>query len=265
MRGILKLLIRPTSSWLTPITELRARVGLPPSSKNALVEGFSPEGTLALFPAAFAAPKPDWPARVHQIGFPLYDVETTSELSPAVQQFLEQGPPPVIFTLGTAIIRMETNYFEVAYEAIKHVGLRGIFLVGKTPRRIPPAAMTDPQICITDYEPFSRLFPKGQVIVHQCGIGTTAQGLASSRPQILVPFAHDQPDNAARIKRLGVGLAIPAERYNVARAAAAIDRLIREDDFRLHAIAISPSLQKNGAARAASAICELAGRRTGFC
>ena len=231
MRGILKLLIRPTSSWLTPITELRARVGLPPSSKNALVEGFSPEGTLALFPAAFAAPKPDWPARVHQIGFPLYDVETTSELSPAVQQFLEQGPPPVIFTLGTAIIRMETNYFEVAYEAIKHVGLRGIFLVGKTPRRIPPAAMTDPQICITDYEPFSRLFPKGQVIVHQCGIGTTAQGLASSRPQILVPFAHDQPDNARRLEQFGVGITIPPRRLNSLRLIKALTRVTADAGF----------------------------------
>ena len=231
MRGILKLLIRPTYSWLTPITELRARVGLPPSSKNALVEGFSPEGTLALFPAPFAAPKPDWPARVHQIGFPLYDVETTSELSPAVQQFLEQGPPPVIFTLGTAIIRMETNYFEVAYEALKHLGLRGVFLVGKTPRRIPPAAMTDPRICITDYEPFSRLFPKGEVIVHQCGIGTTAQGLASGRPQILVPFAHDQPDNARRLEQLGVGITIPARRLNSLRLIEALNRVNADAGF----------------------------------
>jgi UDP:flavonoid glycosyltransferase YjiC (YdhE family) len=158
-------------------------------------------------------------------------VETTSELSPAVQQFLEQGPPPVIFTLGTAIIRMETNYFEVAYEALKHLGLRGVFLVGKTPRRIPPAAMTDPRICITDYEPFSRLFPKGEVIVHQCGIGTTAQGLASGRPQILVPFAHDQPDNARRLEQLGVGTTIPARRLNSLRLIKALTQVTAEAGF----------------------------------
>ena len=41
-------------------------------------------------------------------------------------------------------------------------------------------------------------------MVHHGGIGTTAQALAAGVPQLIMPLAHDQPDNAARVQRLGV-------------------------------------------------------------
>jgi rhamnosyltransferase subunit B len=43
------------------------------------------------------------------------------------------------------------------------------------------------------------------MLVHHGGIGTTAQALRAGRPQLVIPMAHDQFDNAARVKRLGVG------------------------------------------------------------
>jgi rhamnosyltransferase subunit B len=224
MGWFLRQLARPTRSWLTPIDVLRSRTGLPASSKNALIDGYSPYGTLALFPAAFAPAQPDWPAGVRQIGFPLFDEETTTDVSTGVRQFLAGGSRPVVFTLGTAIVMMETTYFEIAYAAVKKLGLRAVFLVGKKPRGIPALATTDPDIHISNYEPFSGLFPHASVIVHQCGIGTTAQALASGRPQVLVPFAHDQPDNARRVVALGAGVAIPARRLNVARLVAALEK-----------------------------------------
>ncbi len=231
MRWFLRLLAKPTNYWLTPIAALRARIGLTPSSRNVLIDGFSPFGTLALFPSAFAPAQPDWPTGVQEIGFPLFDEETTSEISPGLGQFLDAGPAPVVFTLGTAVVMMETNYFEVAYEAVKRLGLRAVFLVGKSPRRIPTAATTDANIHISNYEPFSGLFPRGAVIVHQCGIGTTAQALASGRPQVLVPFAHDQPDNARRVVDLGVGVSIPARRLNVARLVSAIETVTQTPSY----------------------------------
>lgn len=222
MRLLMWLLAKPTEFWLTPLARLRSRLGLPPSLKNELIDGFSPYGTLTLFPAAFAPPQPDWPAKTFQIGFPYFDEETTSEISPQLQTFLDAGSPPIVFTLGTAIVLMETSYFEVAYQAAKSLGLRAVFLVGKKPSRIPVAAMTDPQIHISQYEPFSQLFCKARAIVHQCGVGTTAQALASGRPQVLVPFAHDQPDNARRVVAMGCGVSIPARRLNADRLILAL-------------------------------------------
>ena len=242
MRWFLKLLSKPTDSWLTPIAKLRARIGLAHSSKNVLIDGFSPCGTLALFPSVFAPAQPDWPTGVRQIGFPLFDEETTGEISAPLQQFLDSGSAPVVFTLGTAVVMMETNYFEIAYEAIERLGLRAVFLVGKSPRRIPMTATTDANIHISKYEPFSRLFPRSAVIVHQCGIGTTAQALTSGRPQVLVPFAHDQPDNARRVVELGAGRSIPAHRLNANRLVTAIQDLMNTERFSNQAREIVPQL-----------------------
>ena len=55
-----------------------------------------------------------------------------------------------------------------------------------------------------DYAPHSDLFARASAIVHQGGIGTTAQALRSGRPSLIVPFSHDQPDNAWRCAHLGV-------------------------------------------------------------
>ena len=231
MRWFMRLLAKPTELWTAPIEDFRKNIGLKPFSKNVLIDGYSPLGTLALFPTAFAAAQPDWPANVKQIGFPLFDQETTSGISPELQSFLAAGAPPIVFTLGTAIVRMETSYYEVAYQAVKALGLRAVFLVGGNPRRIPPAATTDPHIHISNYEPFSGLFPFAAAIVHQCGIGTTAQALASGRPQVLVPFAHDQPDNARRVVALGMGCEIPARRLNVTRLISALKAVTERETF----------------------------------
>lgn len=245
MSLFLRLLAMPTHPWTAPVRALRARLGLPPFGKNLLVNGFSPLGTLALFPPAFAAPQPDWPANVKQTGFPLFDEETTSDISPALQSFLDAGPAPVVFTLGTAIIQMETPYFEMAYQAVTKLGLRAVFLVGKNPRRIPPAAMKDPQIHISGYEPFSKLFPRAVAIVHQCGIGTTAQALTSGRPQVLVPFAHDQPDNARRVVAMRIGVSVPRRRLAAHRLESALRTVTTNQDYASNARQFAEGLRKD--------------------
>ena len=258
MRWFMHTLARPTRTWLAPLDRLRHERGFPPSQQNALIEGFSPHGTLALFSPAFAPPQPDWPKNTIQVGAPFFDEETTSELSPGLEAFLAKGPAPVVFTLGTAIVMMETPYFEIAYRAVTALGLRAVFLVGKSPTRIPQAAQNDPRIHITPYEPFSRLFPRAGVIVHQCGVGTTAQALASGRPQILVPFAHDQPDNARRVVSLGCGLSIPARRLNSPRLIQALKSITENQDFADRAREFVPSMQVEGfSARVLKALADI--------
>jgi len=36
-------------------------------------------------------------------GFPLYDERGVSSLSPELQKFLDEGPPPIAFTFGSAM------------------------------------------------------------------------------------------------------------------------------------------------------------------
>jgi UDP:flavonoid glycosyltransferase YjiC (YdhE family) len=79
-----------------------------------------------------------------------------------------------------------------------------------------------------DYAPFSRLLPHCAAIVHHGGIGTSAQAMAAGIPQLVISMAHDQPDNAARLKRLGLSESLPARKFTAARAAILLKRIMDE-------------------------------------
>jgi UDP:flavonoid glycosyltransferase YjiC (YdhE family) len=103
--------------------------------------------------------------------------------------------------------------------------------------------------------PYSQLFPHADVIVHQGGIGTTGQALRAGRPQLIVPFFGDQPDNAARIVRLGVGRAISRKRYCMTRALDELTVLLEDATYRSRAATIQGRLaRENGAEEAARAL-----------
>lgn len=246
MRRVLNAMAKPTEAWMKPLARFRKKLGLPRSRKNVLIDSCSPYGTLALFAPAFAPPMPDWPINTQQIGFPLFDEESTDSLSPGLVDFLDEGPPPVVFTLGTAVVMMETPYYEIAYDVVKSLGLRAVFLVGKTPMRVPLAAENDPNIYISPYEPFSKLFPYASVNVHQCGIGTTAQALASGRPQVCVPFAHDQPDNARRVEEMGCGLCLYSWKLSVPRLRLALKTILESPRFEQRARSVAREINVEG-------------------
>jgi UDP:flavonoid glycosyltransferase YjiC (YdhE family) len=140
---------------------------------------------------------------------------------------------------------MESNFFEVVYQSVKKRGVRAVFLVGNKAQNVPAEAFENPDIFISGYEPFSALFPLCSVIVHQCGIGTTAQALSAGKPQILVPFAHDQPDNARRIKKLGIGVVISARSLTVHNLSSAIKNVTENSLIQNKAQAFSRVLSKD--------------------
>ena len=65
-----------------------------------------------------------------------------------------------------------------------------------------------------DFVPFSRVFPHCAAVVHHGGIGTCAQGLAAGVPQLIMAMAHDQPDNAWRLRELNVGDYLYPRKFN---------------------------------------------------
>ncbi|HEX5502282.1 MAG TPA: nucleotide disphospho-sugar-binding domain-containing protein, partial [Thermomicrobiales bacterium] len=77
-----------------------------------------------------------------------------------------------------------------------------------------------------DYLPLGALLPGAAALVHHGGIGTTAQGLAAGVPHLVMPMSHDQPDNAARLRRLGVGAALAPRRFTGRAVADALDGLL---------------------------------------
>lgn len=74
--------------------------------------------------------------------------------------------------------------------------------------------------------PYSQVFPRCLAIVHHGGIGTL-QSLAAGRPLLITPMAHDQFDNAAKVKRLGVGLRVGQMRATLEKKPQRLDNACR--------------------------------------
>lgn len=182
-----------------------------------------PDLSLALFPDWFAAPVPDWPQPLYQAGFPLYDPDPDAAPSATLRAFLAAGAPPVVFTPGTGN-RQAGRYFEAAAHAVAQLGLRAIFL---TPHREQLPGSLPPSICWQDYVPLKALLPHVAALVHHGGIGTTAEALRAGTPQLVVPLAHDQFDNAARVVALGAGASLHARRVTPARMASALQQVVK--------------------------------------
>jgi len=187
----------------------------------------SPDGSLCVFPEWFAAAQPDWPEGVKQWDFPLEDLATEQPLSGTVQAFLAAGEKPVVFTPGSANIHAR-RFFEVALEAVTRLKRRAIFATRKLDQL--PAGLPD-AILPVEYVPFSTLLPHAAAFVHHGGIGTLSQGFAAGVPQLIMAMAHDQPDNAWRLERLGAGLGLTTRTFTPERVHDALWRLLSEPRF----------------------------------
>jgi len=205
-----------------PINVFRAELGLPPVKRIIDEWWMSPQRVIGLFPDWFAPPQVDWPPQLRLTGFPLFDERTHHELATELKDFLAVGPPPVVFTFGSAMTQA-ADQFAASIAACQQSGRRGLLLArhsDQLPSSLPPGILHVP------YAPFSELLPHCAVLVHHGGIGTTAQALAAGVPQLVVPFAHDQFDNAERVKRLGCGIELSQSKYQPRLIAKTLEQLI---------------------------------------
>lgn len=178
--------------------------------------------SVTLFPEWFAPTQPDWPAPLHRAGFPLYDPTPEAPLPPRLAHFLAAGPAPVVFTPGTGNTQA-VDYFRHARAAVERLGLRAVFLTlhdAQLPPDLPPSVFWQ------DYVPLRALLPQAAALVHHGGIGTTAEALRAGTPQLVVPLAHDQFDNAHRVALLGAGARLRATRLDTARLVQALRRVV---------------------------------------
>lgn len=219
----------PADRFASPAVVKACQIeGVPPPRSLWWDWANSPDGSLCLFPEWFAQPQPDWPANIKQWDFPLEDLATERPLRPELQEFLEQVEKPIVFTPGSANIQAE-RFFRVALEAVTHLKKRAIFITRKL-AQLPPDL--PPYVLAVEYAAFSTLLPKCAVFVHHGGIGTLSQALAAGIPQLIMAMAHDQPDNAYRIARMGAGLTLTPRSFTVRHVTAAILRLSQEIRFK---------------------------------
>jgi rhamnosyltransferase subunit B len=256
-RPLFGLAKRSCRSWAEPWHRLRAEIHLPPTSDNPLFEGlYSPSLVLAMFSPLFADRQPDWPAQSVVSGFPFTGQGDQSGMSVELVRFLDAGPPPIVFTLGSSGVLDAGPFFEQSAAAGRLLGRRAILIVGKDPANRP--ATLPAGVVAHDYVPFAELFPHAAAIVHPGGVGTTGLAMHSGRPMLIMPCAHDQFDNAARVTRLGIARTIPRHRYTAARVAAELRSLLDNPEYTRRALALGEKVRReDGVGAACDALEEL--------
>jgi rhamnosyltransferase subunit B len=241
-----------TSSWREPIRALRRDLGLDEDHDPMLRDKFSPLLHLVMFSRALAGPQPDWPPRSVQTGTCFFDESETAGLDPRIEKFFLEGDEPIVFTLGSAASMDPGRFFDESVAAAKRLGRRSLILYGRE-SEVPKGL--DEQVVGFDYAPYSLVFPRAACVVHQAGVGTTVQALRAGVPQLIVPFSHDQPDNAARCRRAGVAEIIRRGEYNADTATAALSSLLSPPGYRERAARLKAIvLAENGTRDACDAI-----------
>lgn len=254
---LFKKLIEVTAdSWFKELYELRAELGLPKGASPIFEGQYSPELNLGLFSSVLMQPQRDWPQNTTLTGFPFYDKRDDSSIDLELLDFLYNGEPPIVFTLGSAAVHVAGDFFRESIEAARLLNHRAVLLVGNDRNR-PRWPLPD-GVAVFNYAPYGELLPRAAAVVHQGGVGTTGQSLRAGIPMLVVPFNHDQPDNAARVTRLGVARNLTRESYKARRVAKELAELLGNPSYSSAAKEVGEQVRaENGAARAVDLIVGL--------
>jgi UDP:flavonoid glycosyltransferase YjiC (YdhE family) len=242
-------------SWSDPLRRFACERGLPQPDGDPLFEGkFSPHLTLAMFSPLLATAQLDWPAHVRITGFPFHDDNAVDgAASASLAAFLDAGEAPIVFTLGSSATFVANEFFHRSAAIAARLGRRAVLVTGPLPE--PLAIEAPDNVFVAGYAPYSNVFPRAAAIVHNGGVGTLAQGMRAGKPMLVVPFSHDQPDNAERAARLGIARVIPQARFSVERGEAALAGLLGDPRHAANASTVSRRMAgEDGVAAACDAL-----------
>lgn len=244
-----------TEEWVRPVMALRQELGIAGGNGQGhpMYEGqHSPSRVLAMFSPLLGRPQPDWPQPAVQTGTALYRQE--QPVTPELRHFLRQSTLPLaVFTLSSAASNDAGHFYRDSLRAAESAGMRALLVMGglaagsSLPQPLPPWAMR------VEYAAFEQVFPHAAVIVHSGGIATSFKALQAGKPQIVVPHAHDQLDNAMRLARLGVAEVIRGRRIHAGR----LRKVLADRRMQQRAAALAAETRgEDGVARACDEIEE---------
>jgi UDP:flavonoid glycosyltransferase YjiC (YdhE family) len=203
--------------------------------------------SLALWSPHLRGPARDDPPHLHICGC-AFPVEP-DPLPPELEAHLDAGEPPVVVTLGTSARAVGMDLYRAAAEASERIGRRAVLLTGGSENRPDPLPAA---IAAFDEAPHGKLLPRACAIVHHGGAGTAAQALRAGKPAVIVPFGHDQADNAYRVEKLGGAWVVPRRRASADRLARTLDEMLGSPAIRESARRIGEMVRReDGSGKAA--------------
>ncbi|PWJ12144.1 glycosyltransferase [Jannaschia seohaensis] len=226
------------------LTRVRRGLGLPPQPGTPLLDhGADVPLRLGLWSPRFSPLPADAPPKLTLAGFPPAPEGT---LPPEVRRWISEGPAPLVVTLGSIAQGLgRDDFWQEAAAMARTMGLRAVLLHGDAP------APEGPDLLPLRYGAHAELFPQAAAIVHHGGIGTTAEALRSGRPQLVLPVGGDQPDNAARLERMGAAVTMPVLRFTGAAGATLLSDFLQSYPWDAAADRARALTEEDGAAMAA--------------
>lgn len=168
-------------------------------------------------------PKPkDWAPHISISGFYFLSLANNFTPEPDLAAFLDAGPPPVYIGFGSIVVDDPNAMTNLIFEAVRKTGQRA--LVSKGWGGFGADQLGIPKnIFMLGNVPHDWLFKHVSCVVHHGGAGTTAAGIALSKPTVVVPFFGDQPFWGAMIARAGAGpIPVPSKQLTADKLADAI-------------------------------------------
>ena len=178
---------------------------------------------VGLFPCWYAMAPSDWPSNFHLCHFPMINI-VKQNARHQFDKLCEQLGQPIIFTAGSGRSSAE-QLFREGRKVCEQLNVPGIFVGGGKSAQLLDGANFCAHI---DYIDFEYAFSKARLVVHHGGIGTVAQAIRAGVTQLICPVKYDQPDNADRIYRLGLGSYILPERFTAEALAPMVQRMLAQ-------------------------------------
>jgi UDP:flavonoid glycosyltransferase YjiC (YdhE family) len=204
------------------ISSLRKELGLPLNSRFLHRWCFSDDLTLALFPEFFAPPQPDWPPSLYHTGPVSWDPPSDIQATRGLDRFVDPNRKPIVVLAGSAGPESPT-FYQNWMDAANKLG-RQLILLERNQSLVPKPLPK--HVFHASYFPIDQVLDRSAVIGHGGGVGTTLRSLAAGVPQIVCPKVNDQPDNARRVQRLGVGTVITTPNPGVDEIIDALHRTL---------------------------------------
>ncbi|KAL2063252.1 hypothetical protein VTL71DRAFT_5057 [Oculimacula yallundae] len=179
-------------------------------------------------PALIPKPK-DWGQHISISGFYFLSLASSYTPEPELAAYLAAGPPPVYIGFGSIVVDDPDAMTKLIFEAVKKAGVRA--LVSKGWGGLGADDLGIPEgVFMLGNVPHDWLFQHVSAVVHHGGAGTTAAGIATGKPTVVVPFFGDQPFWGAMVARAGAGpVPIPYKQLTADKLAAALTEALKPE------------------------------------
>ena len=233
------------------VNERRRGWGLP--EYRSMEDSYSTLAQVSQQPRDFDFPRESCPANLHYCG-PFLDREARSPVDFPYEKL--DGRPLIYASLGTLQNR-RLGVFRTIAEACRGLDPQLVISLGgsATPGTIGDLPGSP---IVVGYAPQLEMLGRACLTITHAGLNTVLESLAHAVPMVALPVANDQPAVGARLKWSGAGEVVPPARFGVGRLRAAVERVLSEPGYALHAERLRCAIRRSGGASHAADVIERA-------